>query len=153
MFLIGSPGPERRRLAFRFAEILKREVEYLPITRDTSESDLKQRRELRGGGVVFVDQAPVRAALHGRLLIIDGIERAERNVLPTINNLLENREMNLEDGRTMVYRCMWRYDIVKLWHRSVTAIGSRSFRAIQLPILRPKKLCRYRQIFWSSLSD
>jgi MoxR-like ATPase len=102
MFLIGSPGPERRRLAFRFAEILKREVEYLPITRDTSESDLKQRRELRAGGVVYVDQAPVRAALHGRLLIIDGIERAERNVLPTINNLLENREMNLEDGRTMV---------------------------------------------------
>ncbi len=102
MFLIGSPGPERRRLAFRFAEILQREVEYLPITRDTSESDLKQRRELRGGGVVFVDQAPVRAALHGRLLIIDGIERAERNVLPTINNLLENREMNLEDGRTLV---------------------------------------------------
>ena len=102
MFLIGSPGPERRRIAFRFAEILKREVEYLAITRDTSESDLKQRRELRGGGVAFVDQAPVRAALHGRLLIIDGIERAERNVLPTLNNLLENREMNLEDGRTMV---------------------------------------------------
>ena len=28
-----------------------------------------------------------------------GIEKAERNVLPTLNNLLENREMALEDGR------------------------------------------------------
>ena len=64
MFLIGSPGPERRRIAFRFAEILKREVEYLAITRDTSESDLKQRRELREGGVVFVDQAPVHSNLN-----------------------------------------------------------------------------------------
>ena len=37
--------------------------------------------------------------MHGRLLILDGIEKAERNVLPTLNNLLENREMQLEDGR------------------------------------------------------
>jgi hypothetical protein len=64
MFLIGSPGPERRRLVLRFAEVLTIEVEYLPITRDTSESDLKQRRELREGGVVFVDQAPVHSNLN-----------------------------------------------------------------------------------------
>jgi len=31
-------------------------------------------------------------------LILDGIEKAERNVLPTLNNLLENREMSLDDG-------------------------------------------------------
>lgn len=48
---------------------------------------------------MFHDQAPVRAAIHGRLLILDGIEYAERNVLPSLNNLLENREMALEDGR------------------------------------------------------
>ena len=35
----------------------------------------------------------------GRILILDGIENAERNVLPTLNNLLENREMSLDDGR------------------------------------------------------
>ena len=29
----------------------------------------------------------------GRVLILEGIEKAERNVLPTLNNLLENREM------------------------------------------------------------
>lgn len=34
--------------------------------------------------------------------MIDGIERAERNVLPTLNNLLENREMGLDDGRFLV---------------------------------------------------
>jgi hypothetical protein len=38
--------------------------------------------------------------MHGVLnevLILDGLEKAERNVLPTLNNLLENREMSLQD--------------------------------------------------------
>ena len=43
-------------------------------------------------------QATVRAALEGGVLVLEGIEKAERNVLPILNNLLENREMQLEDG-------------------------------------------------------
>jgi von Willebrand factor A domain-containing protein 8 len=80
-------------MVLAMAELCEWEVEHVIITRDTAESDLKQRREIVGGSVVFEDQAPVRAALNGRLLILDGIERAERNVLPTLNNLLENREV------------------------------------------------------------
>lgn len=99
MFLCGHPGPLRRRLALTFANAAGLDVEYVAISRDTTENDLKQRREIRGNNVVFHDQAPVRAAIHGRLLVLDGIEYAERNVLPTLNNLLENREMALEDGR------------------------------------------------------
>lgn len=52
--------------------------------------------------VEFHDQAPVRAALQGKVLILDGIHKCERNVLPSLNNLLENREMNLDDGRLIV---------------------------------------------------
>jgi len=55
-----------------------------------------------GGRSGHVHQAPVRAALHGRLLILDGIEKAEQNVLPTLNNLLENRELSLDDGSILV---------------------------------------------------
>ena len=43
--------------------------------------------------VVWFDQAVVRAAILGRILILEGLEKAERNVLPVLNNLLENREM------------------------------------------------------------
>ena len=32
-------------------------------------------------------------------MVLDGVEKAERNVLPVLNNLLENREMALDDGR------------------------------------------------------
>ena len=47
-------------------------------------------------------QAVVRAAINGHLLILEGIEKAERNVLPVLNNLLENREAQLDDGRFIV---------------------------------------------------
>jgi len=40
--------------------------------------------------------------VEGRVLILEGVEKAERNVLPVLNNLLENREMHLEDGRFLV---------------------------------------------------
>lgn len=53
----------------------------------------------------------MRAALQGRVLILDGIEKAERNVLPVLNNLLENREMQLDDGRLIVAH--ERYDTLK----------------------------------------
>eukprot|EP00977_Amphora_coffeiformis_P014936 scaffold4262_cov169-Amphora_coffeaeformis.AAC.5 len=81
--LLGPPSlaRDRRHLLFLYAALVEREVEY----RST-----------------YVNQAPVRAALYGRLLILDGIEKAERNVLPTLNNLLENRELSLDDGGLLV---------------------------------------------------
>eukprot|EP00759_Apiculatamorpha_spiralis_P049025 PhF_6_TR44166/c0_g1_i1/m.67642 len=98
MFLLGPPGPLRRRLVQWYSEVTNREVEWINLTRDASDADLQQRRELHYGNLVFVDQPPVRAAKHGRLLVIEGVDKAERNVLPILNNLLENREMNLPDG-------------------------------------------------------
>jgi len=102
--LIGTPNlaRERRQLLLLYATLLGREVEWVSITRDTSEADLKQRKEVFANRTRFINQAPVRAALKGRLLILDGIEKAERNVLPTLNNLLENREMPLDDGSMLV---------------------------------------------------
>jgi von Willebrand factor A domain-containing protein 8 len=109
---VGGDAIRRRRLAMAFAELIQQPVELLTVSQDTTESDLKQRRSLQHkrtinnvkfqASITFQDQAPVRAAIHGHLLIIDGLHRAERNVLPTLNNLLENREMPLEDGRLLV---------------------------------------------------
>lgn len=122
-----SSSPLRRRLALAYGELLQRPVQVVTITSDLTESDLKQRRELRrvvssssssdGDGndataasppppppleLRYTNASPVDAAVHGDLLILDGMERASRNVLPTLNNLLEHRSMNLEDGRLLV---------------------------------------------------
>lgn len=103
MFLLGATGPMRRWLALHYCAVTNREMEYIALTRDTTESDLKQRKEImKGGSSVYIDQTVVAAALHGRVLVIEGLEKAERNVLPVINNLLENREMALEDGRFLI---------------------------------------------------
>ncbi len=102
LFLIGGPGPLRRSLAMQYLELTRREAEYVALSRDTTESDLKQRREISGGTATYVDQSAVRAAAGGRVLVLEGIEKAERNVLPVLNNLLENREMHLEDGRLLI---------------------------------------------------
>ncbi|XP_028846499.1 von Willebrand factor A domain-containing protein 8 [Denticeps clupeoides] len=102
VFLIGPPGPLRRSIAMQYLELTKREVEYVALSRDTTETDLKQRREIRSGTAFYIDQCAVRAATQGRILVLEGLEKAERNVLPVLNNLLENREMQLEDGRFLM---------------------------------------------------
>ncbi|KAL2081741.1 hypothetical protein ACEWY4_023594 [Coilia grayii] len=56
VFLIGPPGPLRRSIAMQYLELTKREVEYVALTRDTTETDLKQRREIKAGTAFYVDQ-------------------------------------------------------------------------------------------------
>ncbi|ESN95820.1 hypothetical protein HELRODRAFT_179006 [Helobdella robusta] len=137
VFLIGPPGSFRRNLAMMYLEVVGRECEYISLSRDVTDNDLKQRREITRGSAVYVDQfcrdidanqvresdkekvkeiekervresekervrCAVRAAIEGRVLILEGIEKAERNVLPVLNNLLENREMQLDDGRFLM---------------------------------------------------
>ena len=86
----------------QYLELTGREAEYVALSRDTTESDLKQRREIVRGTAHYIDQSAVNAAKEGRVLVLEGIEKAERNVLPVLNNLLENREMHLEDGRLLI---------------------------------------------------
>jgi len=74
--LLGESVGTLRSLAFRFCEVTGREAEHVSISRDTTESDLKQRREIRGGSVVYSDLPVVQAAVNGRVLIIEGLEKA-----------------------------------------------------------------------------
>ncbi|XP_013780958.2 von Willebrand factor A domain-containing protein 8-like isoform X1 [Limulus polyphemus] len=114
IFLLGPPGPRRRVFALQYLELTKQEVEYVALSRDTTDTDLKQRREITSSSAHYIDQSAVKAAIEGRVLLLDGIEKAERNVLPVLNNLLENREMQLEDGRFLVHPV--RYDKLLLEH-------------------------------------
>ena len=63
--------------------ITNKEYEHIALHRDVGETELKQGRELRhGGNLVYTDSAAVRAVKHGRILIIEGIEKAERGIMP-----------------------------------------------------------------------
>jgi MoxR-like ATPase len=118
--LLAAPGGagiiQCRRLAMAYAELVQRPVELLTITSDTTVHDILQRRvfvdqgdvkdtnSLHHRGYVWKDQAAVRAALGGHILILDGLQRAECNVMAALNCLLANRELYLEDGRTLIPR-------------------------------------------------
>jgi hypothetical protein len=69
---IRPPGPFRRWLSFRYCELSQREIEYVALSRDTTESDLKQRREVYNKTAVYMNQSAVTAAIEGRILIIEG---------------------------------------------------------------------------------
>ena len=63
--------------------LINSEYEFVALHRDIGETELKQGREIRAGGnLVYVDSAAVRAVKHGRVLIIEGIEKAERGIMP-----------------------------------------------------------------------
>ncbi|XP_015258026.1 PREDICTED: von Willebrand factor A domain-containing protein 8 [Cyprinodon variegatus] len=142
VFLIGPPGPLRRSIAMQYLELTKREAEYVALSRDTTETDLKQRREIRSGTAFYIDQCAVRAATQGRVLVLEGLEKAERNVLPVLNNLLENREMQLEDGRFLM--SAERYDKLLQEHTKEELDSwkivrvSEDFRVIALGLPVPK---------------
>lgn len=49
---------------FPAQELTKREVEYIALSRDTTETDLKQRREIRAGTAFYIDQAGLITLAH-----------------------------------------------------------------------------------------
>lgn len=142
MCIVGEPGPLRRWLVQVYCHYARRETQLLVLSRDTTDADIKQRKEILNGSLTYAHQAAVQAALNGQVLILEGLERAERNVLPIINNLLENREMHLDDGRSIIHP--QRYD--ELLRAAGTAnldhLGllrcSEHFRVVALTVPVPK---------------
>ncbi|KPI84112.1 hypothetical protein ABL78_6828 [Leptomonas seymouri] len=108
MCLIGDPGPAMRWLVMLYSHLTRREIRVVYLNSDITESDLKQRREIRNKSLIYDDQSAVSAAVEGQLLVLEGLERVERNVLPVVNNLLENREMHLDNGSVLIHPA--RYD-------------------------------------------
>lgn len=74
------------RLTHIIRSLINAEYEHVSLHRDVGETELKQGREIRAGGnLVYVDSAAVRAVKLGRILILEGIEKAERGIMPVIS--------------------------------------------------------------------
>ncbi|KAI0327509.1 hypothetical protein GY45DRAFT_1355662 [Cubamyces sp. BRFM 1775] len=131
VFLLSQPGPYARRLALTFCRLINAEYEFVALHRDVGETELKQGREIRAGGnLVYTDSAAVRAVKHGRILILEGVEKAERGIMPVLNNLLENREMNLDDGTHIVHP--HRYSLLEHEGSSAFIPAHKDFRVIAI---------------------
>jgi len=72
--------------------MINSEYEYIALHRDVGETELKQGREIRKGGTLgYIDSAAVRAVKHGRILILEGIERAERGIMPVGTRISDSK--------------------------------------------------------------
>lgn len=107
MLLIGHPGPMLHWIVFQFSNLTQRKLEYATLGRDTAKGDKNdvgylQQSKMQTGANAQFDDIVVRAAVHGSILVIKGIEHIEHHIVPVLNNLLENRKMQLEDGRSLI---------------------------------------------------
>jgi hypothetical protein len=89
MFLLSAPGVTARHMAFLYCQLAARECLMVSLTPDSTEADLKQRREIVHKSLHFTDSPTVRAAVGGYVLVLEGLELAERGVVTVLNNLLE----------------------------------------------------------------
>lgn len=57
----------------------KRECEYISLSRDTTETDLKQRREIRSGTAYYIDQVGRDISVTEFMHLVETMVHAVRN--------------------------------------------------------------------------
>ena len=50
--------------------LIQREIQFVSLSRDTTEADLKQRREIVESTAKYIDQATVEAAKNGQVSVL-----------------------------------------------------------------------------------
>ena len=73
VFLLGPPGAERRRLIMAYCELVGREVEYVAVSRDTTDAE---RREILGGRLATSLRKGEHAQHHHLLLRLPEVHAA-----------------------------------------------------------------------------
>ena len=69
--------------------------------RDSTASSLTVKADLRGGKVVWEDSPLVKAVKHGRILVLDEVDKAPTEVVGILKQLVERGTMSLSDGRSI----------------------------------------------------
>lgn len=77
----------------------------------TSRDLIQQRTTAQSGDTVWKDSPLVTAALQGKLAVLDGIHRVHPSTLAVIYRLVQNRELQLHDGKRLMGTD--RYDAMK----------------------------------------
>jgi MoxR-like ATPase len=102
LLLIGNQGVGKNKLCDRLMQLLRREREYVQLHRDSTVGSLTLAPSLVGGVVVWEDSPLVRAALHGRALVLDEVDKAPLEVVSVLKGIIEDGEMLLADGRRLL---------------------------------------------------
>ena len=102
LLLLGNQGTGKNRVVDHLLQSLRWEREYMQLHRDSTVASLTLAPTLRGGVVRWEDSALVRAARHGRVLVIDELDKAPGEVTAVLKSLVDDGDMLLGDGRRIV---------------------------------------------------
>lgn len=110
--LIGSKGCGKSATVLRLANLLNYEVEQIVLYQDITSRDLlQQRNTLANGDTVWQYSPLIQAALEGKMAVLDGIDRVHSSILSVIHRLVQDREVQLYDGKRLIRHD--RYDGIK----------------------------------------
>lgn len=112
---MGPKGCGKSATVLRLANLLNYEVESIVLYQDITSRDLMQQRTTRpNGDTIWNDSPLIRAALDGKLAILDGIDRVHPSTLSVIHSLVHDRDVQLYDGKRLVRHD--RYEEIKKLH-------------------------------------
>ena len=80
-------------------QLLGRPREYVQLHRDTTVNQLMFTTSLDGGVIKHIDSPLLRAIAHGRVIIVDEVDKAPEHVVAVLRSLSGQKEMSLSDGR------------------------------------------------------
>ena len=103
MAIIGERGVGKQTLGRELSRLLDQPVEPILLYQDMSSRDLLQQRDTDvNGNTVWRHSPLVKAAVEGRLALIDGIDRLYPGTLALIQRLTQDRELTLHDGTRLL---------------------------------------------------
>jgi len=101
--LVGPKGCGKSLIIDQFASLLNYPIEYFVLYKDLSARELLQQRITNENGDTLWQNTPlVQAAIHGRLLVLDGIHRLNNDTLISLQRIIQDRELFLPDGTRLL---------------------------------------------------
>jgi len=101
LLIMGNQGNGKNKVVDKLLSLLNCEREYVQLHRDTTVQSLLMMPMVENGRIVYRDSPLVRAAKHGRILVLDEADKAPVEVVAVLKGLIEDGLLSLPDGRVL----------------------------------------------------
>ncbi|KAF7279849.1 hypothetical protein GWI33_006657 [Rhynchophorus ferrugineus] len=113
--LIGPSGSGKTMLLKQMSFILDKELENIVLYQDMTARDLIQQRTTQeNGDTVWAFSPLVKAAISGKIAVLDGIHRIHPSTLSVLHRLVHDRELQLYDGKRLISSERYKFLIEKV---------------------------------------
>ena len=101
LLIMGYQGVGKNKVIDYLLHLMNCEREYVQLHRDTTVQSMLSSPSVENGRIVHNDSPLVRAAINGRVLVIDEADKAPVEVVAMLKGAVEDGEIALPDGRNL----------------------------------------------------